>query len=197
MPCWCQREELNLRRADFQSAALPLSYFGVYITINLNWSGQGELNSRRLVGNEFTLPLSYARVFLSRAGTNDPDLGWIVPKFPERENGESGRTRTSEGVSREIYSLAPLPLGPHSHIWLRKRGLNPRLRLMGPSRKSTPLSRKLAEGAGFEPAMRVFTTHVRFRDGCLKPDSATLPYWRFREESNPGPSRFGGGRSVH
>ncbi len=27
--CWCQEEELNLRRAAFQTAALPLSYLGV------------------------------------------------------------------------------------------------------------------------------------------------------------------------
>ena len=46
---------------------------------------------------------------------------------------------------------------------------------MGPEYRSKYRASELAEGAGFEPARRVFTTSARFRDGCLKPDSATLP----------------------
>jgi hypothetical protein len=43
------------------------------------------------------------------------------------------------------------------------------------------------KGRGFEPARRRLPP-TRFRDERLKPDSATLPYWRSHEDSNLGPS---------
>ncbi len=120
---WWQREGSNLRRAAFQTAALPTEL------LRRDWSGRRELNSRQSRWQRDTLPLSYARIV-----------------------GEGGRTRTCEGVSRQIYSLTPLPLGSLPRLFgCASTDLNRRWQFMrlhrGLFTYSYYRASKLAEGA--------------------------------------------------
>ncbi len=168
---WWQREGSNLRRAAFQTAALPTEL------LRRDWSGRRELNSRQSRWQRDTLPLSYARIV-----------------------GEGGRTRTCEGVSRQIYSLTPLPLGSLPRLFgcastdLNRRRQRMRLHrglfTYSYYRASSLIIDNLAYGARRASLLKVrvggrgvdlnprdaFSTPTRFRDERLRPDSATLPF---------------------
>ena len=144
-------------------------------------------------------PSSYTRVLCPRCShKGGKDFGLWEQRG--HKIGEGGRTQTCEGVSRQIYSLTPLPLGSLPRLFgcastdLNRRRQRMRLHrglfTYSYYRASSLIIDNLAYGARRASLLKVrvggrgvdlnprdaFSTPTRFRDERLQPNSATLPF---------------------
>ena len=82
---WSHRSDLNRGPAVYETAALPLSYGGVFLSPNqfgYEWSRRSESNRGPVVYKTTALPLSYGGLFLSRTSFGEETFGpahWQPP----------------------------------------------------------------------------------------------------------------------